>query len=228
MSLMESRKAKEAGAGAGLIPQCCPACPRPRADGAVGTQGLPQKKKKTLCEIQVMLSGWSKERMINICKFYMVWNVAGWCWKCESFSFAIYFTKNVTLWEGREKKTEFGFWRNAQEISPANRSDIWSIKPTETPQFINWPLRKLSCMQKSASNGTKRVPQGRSLCGVWASSSVCQLCHVTLNLLKAFLKHAEVHSPHPRQQVKFYKSVLFFYSTGKYPCPVWLWCERSM
>lgn len=142
MSFMESRKAKEAGTGAGLIPQCCPACPRPSADGVVGTWGLPQKKKnkknkKQHCEIQVMLLGWNNERMINICKFYMVWNVSGWCWKCKRFSFTNYYTKNVTSWEGREKKTEFGFWRNSQEIPPANRRDTLNTKPTETPQFVN-------------------------------------------------------------------------------------------
>lgn len=100
-------------------------------------EGSPRKKKKKHCEIQVMLSGWNNERMINICKFYMVWNVSGWCWKCKRFSFTNYYTKNVTSWEGREKKTEFGFWRNSQEIPPANRRDTLNTKPTETPQFVN-------------------------------------------------------------------------------------------
>jgi len=66
----------------------------------------------------------------------------------------------------REKKRAFSFWRNAQEIPSAIRTEIGNIKSTETPQFANWSLKKLSYVQKLAFNRTKKVPQSISMCGV--------------------------------------------------------------
>lgn len=43
----------------------------------------------------------------------------------------------------REQKWVFDFWRNAQEIPPAIRTEIGNTKPTEISQFANYPLKKI-------------------------------------------------------------------------------------
>lgn len=167
------------------------------AGGTVGTRVLSPLKSISWNTSKLI----GMKQMINICKFYFVWNVVGWSpWKCECFSFSHYLIENVTSWTGRESKSEHSASGEMhRKFHLQSEFEIGNIRPTETPPFANWPLKTLSYVQKLAFNRTTKFPQSMSVWGVGARDLVCQLCSVTLDLVKPFPKRTEAQSPHPRQ-----------------------------
>lgn len=208
---MEAEKQRKPGDGAGLNPSHTALSLWAPCWWDMG-HPCPHSDEKH--EAQIFLSWWNRERIINIWRFYFIWNVVGWSpWKREWFWFSHYFIENVTSWEGRESESKHsasGEMYRKFRLKSELRSGVQN--PKKPFSFLTEPPKNCPTYRNYHLRDQRRFPKA---CLRVGCDTVCQLCSVTLNLLKPVLKHIKVQNPHARQQGKLLKIISLLFSMKK-------------